>query len=99
MDLLNFTCYHTEIEVADQTFYLTQSQYTVFSTKNPPLGLVVNSSASGTEDPGFEFRLPQDFSGSSHTSDIKIGTPVSTLPGALCYKVNVGTGRPGVSIL
>ena len=24
----NFTCYHTEMEVADQTFYLTQSQYT-----------------------------------------------------------------------
>ena len=23
-----FTCCHTEIEVADQTFYLTQSQYT-----------------------------------------------------------------------
>ena len=23
----NFTCCHTEIEVADQTFYLTQSQY------------------------------------------------------------------------
>ena len=24
----NFTCCHTETEVADQTFYLTQSQYT-----------------------------------------------------------------------
>ena len=24
----NFTCCHTEIQVADQTFYLTQSQYT-----------------------------------------------------------------------
>ena len=24
----NFTCWHNEIEVADQTFYLTQSQYT-----------------------------------------------------------------------
>ena len=24
----NFTCCHTEIEVSDQTFYLTQSQYT-----------------------------------------------------------------------
>ena len=23
-----FTCYHTEIEVADQTVYLSQSQYT-----------------------------------------------------------------------
>ena len=24
----NFTCCHTEIEAADPTFYLTQSQYT-----------------------------------------------------------------------
>ena len=24
----NFTCCHTEIELADQTFHLTQSQYT-----------------------------------------------------------------------
>ena len=39
------------------------------------------------------------FSGSSHTSDLKIGTPVATLPGAWRYRVSGGTGRPGVSIL
>ena len=39
------------------------------------------------------------FSGSSHTSDSKIGTPVATLPGAWGYRVSAGTGRPGVSIL
>ena len=39
------------------------------------------------------------FSGSSHTSDSKIGTPVATLPGAWPYRVSGGTGRPGVSIL
>ena len=39
------------------------------------------------------------FSGSSHTSDLKIGTPVATLPGAWRYRVSAGTGRPGVSIL
>ena len=39
------------------------------------------------------------FSGSSHTSDLKIGTPVATLPGAWRYRVSTGTGRPGVSIL
>ena len=39
------------------------------------------------------------FSGSSHTSDFKIGTPVATLPGAWRYRVSTGTGRPGVSIL
>ena len=39
------------------------------------------------------------FSGSSHTSDFKIGIPVATLPGAWRYRVSAGTGRPGVSIL
>ena len=39
------------------------------------------------------------FSGSSHTSDSKIGTPVATLPDAWRYRVSAGTGRPGVSIL
>ena len=39
------------------------------------------------------------FSGSSHTSDLKIGTPVATLPGAWRYGVSTGTGQPGVSIL
>ena len=39
------------------------------------------------------------FSGSGHTSDFKIGTPVATLPGAWRYRVSTGTGRPGVSIL
>ena len=62
-------------------------------------GLVVKVSASGAEDPGFESRLRQDFSGLSHTSDLKIGTPVATLPGALHYKVSTGTGWPSVSIL
>ena len=62
-------------------------------------GLVVKASASGAEDPGFESRLRRDFSGSSHTSDFKIGTPVAILPGAWRYRVSTGTGRPGVSIL
>ena len=39
------------------------------------------------------------FLGSSHTSDLKIGTPVATLPGAWRYRVSTGTGQPGVSIL
>ena len=62
-------------------------------------GLVVKASPSGADDPGFESRLPRDFSGSSHTSDFKIGTPVATLPGAWRYRVSTGTGWPGVSIL
>ena len=39
------------------------------------------------------------FPGSSHTSDLKTGTPVATLPGAWRYRVSAGTGWPSVSIL
>ena len=63
------------------------------------VGLVVKASASGAEGPEFESRLRRDFSGTSQTSDLKIGTPVATLPGAWHYKVSAGTARPGVSIL
>ena len=62
-------------------------------------GLVVKASTSRVEDPGFASRLRWDFSGSSHTSDFKTGTPVATLPGAWRYRVSAGTGWPGVSIL
>ena len=61
--------------------------------------LVVKAFASGAEDPGFESCLRQDFSRSSHTSDLKISTPVVTLPSAWRYRVRAGTGRPGFSIL
>ena len=64
------------------------------------VGLVVKASASRAEDPGFESRLCKGFfSGSIHTSDLNIGSPVATLPGVWCYRVSAGTGRPGVSIL
>ena len=62
-------------------------------------GLVVKASSSGAEDPGFESSSRRDFSGSSHNSDLKIGTPVATLPGAWCYRVSAGTDRPDVSLL
>ena len=62
-------------------------------------GLVVKASSSRAEDPGFQSRLQSDFSGSSHTSDLKIGTPLATLLGAWRYRVSAGTGRPGVSRL
>ena len=45
--------------------------------------LVVKVSASGAEDPGFQSHLQWDFSRLSHTSDLKIGTPVATLRLAL----------------
>ena len=63
------------------------------------VSLVVKASASRAEDPGFESRLRRDFSGLSHISDLKIGTPVATLPGAWRYRVSAGSSRPGVSIM
>ena len=78
--------------------------YTPFKCFGPRIvdrlvGQVVKASASRVEGPGFESRLRRDFLGSSHTSDLNIGTPVATLPGAWRYRVSTGTGRPGVSIL
>ena len=51
-------------------------------SNNRLAGLVVKASTLGAEDPRFESRLRRDFSGSNHTNDLKIGTPVATLPGA-----------------
>ena len=56
--------------------------------------MVVQSSASRAANPWFDSRLSRDFSGLSHTGDLKIGTP-----GAWRYRVSAGTGRPGVNIL
>ena len=96
----NFTCCHAEIAVADQIFHLTQSQYTdtgpasVSATgkwlRRPPLERKIRGSNPACDGV---------FSGSSHTSDLKIGFPVATLPGTWHYRVSVGTGRPGVSVL
>ena len=63
------------------------------------VGLVVRRPPREWKIPGSNPACAGIFSGSSHTSDLKIGTPVATLPGAWCYKVSTGAGRPGVSIL
>ena len=55
---------------------------------NHLVGLVVKASASRAEDPGFESRWRRDFAESSHTSELYIGTPVATLPGAWLYRFN-----------
>ena len=55
----------------------------MFAGRDHLVRLVVKVSASRAEDPGLDFHLcPGDFSGLSHTSDSKIGTPVATLIGA-----------------
>ena len=57
-------------------------------------------SALRAADPGFDSRLQRgNFSGSSHTSDLKMGTPLTTRPGAWRYSVSTETGVPGVSML
>ena len=58
-------------------------------------GLLVKVSASRAVDPEFDSRLLHgDFCGSSHIIDLRIGTLVATLPGALRYGVNAGTSCP-----
>ena len=44
----NFTCCHTEIEVADQTFYLTQSQYTDTGPTSPSADPITPSAWQGS---------------------------------------------------
>ena len=63
------------------------------------VGQVVRRPPRERKIPGSNPACVGIFSGSSHTSDLKIGTPVATLPGAWHYRVSAGTGRPGVSIL
>ena len=70
-----------------------------FSVLYRLLGLVVRRPPRERKIPGSNPVCDGIFSGSSHTSDSKIGTPVPTLPGAWCYRVSAGTGQPGVSIL
>ena len=66
---------------------------------NRLIGLVVKASALRVVDTGFKSLFRWDYSGSSHTCDLKIGTPVATLPGTLHYRVSAWSGWPDVSIL
>ena len=72
-----------------------------FHCRGPPRWPSGKASVSRAEDPGFESCLRRDFFRGrvESYSDSNIGTPVATLPGALCYWVSAGTGRPGASIL
>ena len=89
----------TQANVSWFFFFYDITETGLSALKHRLAGLVVKASTSGTEDPGFKSRLQQDFSGSSHTSDLKIGTQVATLPGTWLYRVSTGTGRLRVSIL
>ena len=80
------------------SFYLAYAA-PVSMSEDRLVGLVVRCPPREREIPGSNPAYDGIFSGSRHTSDFKIGTPVATLPGAWRYKVSTGTGRPGVSIL
>ena len=177
----NCTCCHTEIEVADQTFHLTQSQYTDTGPTSPSTDPITPGAWQGShwyqclshwyDSTPKKSRLKRDSNpgpsaleadalttrptrrlndsqsgldgrclfdcqatggtapcvtvsltlwlrrqrerkirgsnptcagivcGSSHTSDLKIGTPVATTPGAWRHRVSAETGWPVVSIL
>ena len=63
------------------------------------VGLVVRRPPRERKIPGLNPACAGIFSGSSHTSDLKFGTPVATMPGAWRYRVSAGNGWPGDSIL
>ena len=44
----NFTCYHTEAEAADPTFYLTQSQYTDTGPTSPSADPITQGARQGS---------------------------------------------------
>ena len=46
--LLNFTCCHTEMEAADQTFHLTQSQYIDTGPTSPSTDLITSGAWQGS---------------------------------------------------
>ena len=61
---------------------------------------MVKASASRATDPGFDSRFCRgSFSRSSHTSNLRTGTPEATLSGIWPFRDSAGTGWPGVSIL
>ena len=63
-------------------------------------GLVVKATASRATDPGVDSRFRRgSVPRSSHTSDLKVCTPVAALPSAWRGRASAGTGRPGVSLL
>ena len=96
-DFMNKNCGLFWLSIFLLTCWLCCITNTIFCDRLT--GLVVKASTSGVEDLLFESHLWQDFSGLSHTSDLKMGTPVATLPSAWHYRVSAGTGQLGVSIL
>ena len=75
----------------------SSSYFPCFNKSHRLAGLVVRRTPWERKIPGSNPACAGIFSGLSHTSVSKIGTPVATLPGAWRYRVSTGTGQPGVN--
>ena len=99
-----YVCVRARARARVCVFVCVYVRLSVCVLDNRFVGLVVKvshleSGRSGVRRSGVRIPLVTGFSGSSHTSDFKIGTPMATLPGVWRYRVSIGTGRPGVRIL
>ena len=90
---------HVHSQTRDRQSSSKTSSTRLLLLRNRLVGLLVRRPPRERKIPGSNPTCDRIFSGWSHTSDLKIGTPVATLPGAWRYRVRAGTGRPGVSIL
>ena len=69
------------------------------SLSQPPRWPSGKVSAWRVTDLGFDPHFHRgDLSTTSHTGDLKIDSPMATMPGAWRYRDGTGTGWPGVSI-
>ena len=93
-----FSCYSLGLITYCSVLSLVRMTWSALS-KYHLVGLVVRRPPRERKVPGSNPACAGIFSGSSHASDLNIGTLVATLPGAWHYRVSAGTGRPGVSIL
>ena len=90
-------CLHATLFILGPVLLIILISFFSFQIRKPTF---VHSFSLHVSDPGFDSRLRHgDFSGSSHTDDLKIAIPVATLSGPWRYRVSAGTGWPGVSIL
>ena len=78
---------------------LETAKHTLTGAPTASLALWLRRPPRERKIPGSNPACAGIFPGSSHTNDLKVGTPVAALPGAWCYRVSAGTGWPSASIL
>ena len=72
-----FTCCHTEIEVADQTFYLTQSQYTYAGPTSPSADHIMPGAWQGSR-----WSANFEVTGMTRPGKMQDSSPGPSAPGA-----------------